>query len=200
MYKMTASLYNAFLNAHYGDFPKVLRKEEIEITPQIQYGWDFENLVYFLLGLENLREDNPLAGDEKELATAQKMVDTLSNLYVIKGDFIDGEFIVDDLKLSFLLRGCPDLLTPNPTIDIKTTGKYYVGKYFPSIQHLIYSYLLNNNNFVYLINNNGDIYTETYNYSREQIKQLLTDRLKEFVLFLKSNNYFEEYKTIWKIN
>lgn len=90
------------------------------------------------------------------------------------------------------LYGYVDELLPISVHDIKTTGKYSVGKYKRNWQHIVYPYCLNCmgncvNTFEYNVTDFKETYTETYIFDKERDTRKLRDEVEEFILFLNEN-------------
>lgn len=98
-----------------------------------------------------------------------------------------------------LIYGYIDELMPNSIHDIKTTGKYSVGKYRNNWQHRVYPYCLaNQGSSIYLFEYNiaqidkyGKIetFTEQYTYRPERDIPLLQSHCESFIEFLHRNSH-----------
>lgn len=90
------------------------------------------------------------------------------------------------------LYGYVDELMPLSVHDIKTTGKYSVGKYKRNWQHIVYPYCLgcmgnDVRTFEYNITDFKETYTETYVYDKERDVARLRDEVESFIQFLEEN-------------
>lgn len=101
-----------------------------------------------------------------------------------------------------LLYGYIDELMPLSVHDIKTTGKYWYGKFKDHWQHYVYPYCLiqSGNNvtaFEYNITDFKDIWTERYNFEPERDIPILRDHVEEFINFLEYNKHLITDKKIF---
>lgn len=91
-----------------------------------------------------------------------------------------------------MLYGYIDELLPLSVHDIKTTGKYSVGKYKRNWQHIVYPYCLgcmgnDVRTFEYNVTDFRECYTETYVFDKERDTRRLRDIVEYFILFLNEN-------------
>ena len=111
-----------------------------------------------------------------------------------------------------LLYGYIDELMPTSIHDIKTTGKYTVGKYKNGWQHIVYPYCLNANDIhindfeynVLLIEEkasgtNYETFTEYYNYIPETDVPRLMGFVESFIAFLEENRELITDKKIFNL-
>jgi len=92
-----------------------------------------------------------------------------------------------------VLYGIADAVNRGVVYDIKRTSSYDAGKYYNSIQHLVYMRGLDLPEFKYLISTNGDVFSEDYQRNDE----LLESRIRGFLSHL---DYDTEAKTLWLNN
>lgn len=91
-----------------------------------------------------------------------------------------------------LLYGYIDELMPMSAHDIKTTGKYYVGKFKDHWQHIVYPYCLMQEGsdvrlFEYNVTDFSQAYTESYTFVPERDIPILTSHCEELARFLNDN-------------
>lgn len=107
-----------------------------------------------------------------------------------------------------LLYGYIDYVMPFCTHDLKTTGKYYVGKFKDHWQHRVYPYALLKNgcdvpDFEYNIVELGktwyNTYTESYSFAKERDIPLLTRHCEDFIRFLNDNRSLITDKKIFNL-
>ena len=107
-----------------------------------------------------------------------------------------------------LLYGYIDYVMPFCTHDLKTTGKYYVGKFKDHWQHRVYPYALLKNgcdvpDFEYNIVELGktwyNTYTESYSFVKERDIPLLTRHCEDFIRFLNDNRSLITDKKIFNL-
>lgn len=106
-----------------------------------------------------------------------------------------------------LLYGFPDYIRPFSVHDLKTTGRYAVGKYRHNSQHLVYPYILREkgcevNLFEYDVAELGKrgewhIYTETYAFDTSRDIPLLRHRVEDFIRFINENRGYITDKKIF---
>lgn len=109
------------------------------------------------------------------------------------------EAILPTSKGKVLLCGYIDELMPCVVCDIKTTGKYAVGKYRNNWQHRVYPYCLQSNGtdiseFEYNVAqidkyNKFETFTEQYVYRAERDIADLTSFCEEFIIFLEAHRH-----------
>lgn len=98
-----------------------------------------------------------------------------------------------------LLYGYIDELMPMVIHDIKTAGKYKVGKFRNNWQHVVYPFCLNRNGnlvteFEYNVavlgsGNNYSTFTEYYHYSHASHPVLLQSHVEQFIEFIELNKH-----------
>lgn len=172
----------------YNDFLKTLNRErKEEYTEAQERGIVFEDAVNAMC---NGYSVDTLRGEELECAIKiAEIVNGGIPQFSAKGYLtVDGH--------EFLLYGRLDYLKAGIIHDIKRTGKYEVGKYFPSFQHKLYLYLVPNARaFEYNVSDGKNVYKEVY--SRDEVEPI-TPTIREFVRWLKSNNLWEVYLEKWQ--
>lgn len=95
--------------------------------------------------------------------------------------------------------GYVDELMPQSIHDIKTTGRYSVGKFKDHWQHHVYPYCYNQQGiflpiFEYNVAQidkygNWETFTETYNYRPEETERKLVEICEDFICFLNENRH-----------
>ena len=167
---ITSSLLNSWLycthnkNADIQEFIDYLNRIEKPTTEAQQKGLDFEDEVY--------KGNKPLYNPYVK-----------NGLYQVK---------VSKPYKDILLLGIIDVLQPDRIYDVKTTKKYYTGKYFNTSQHIVYPYIVGDiKNFSYLINE--ECYKEDYVYQDGQCEELIDS----FIDWLKLTNYYDIWKEKW---
>ena len=108
-----------------------------------------------------------------------------------------------------LLYGFIDELIPMSVHDIKTTGKYSVGKFKDHSQHLVYPYcLMQNGNdirtFEYNVAaidkyNRWETFTEIYVFEPERDIPILRNRCEDLIRFLLDNRHLITDKKIFNL-
>lgn len=157
-WKITPSLYNSWLFYRYPlfdrdeeqetaareEFLSALRKEKKPDTPEQARGHLFENWVENLSKLrapEDLEELSP-----NELKCAGIIADNCRDgVFQEKGG--------KELPSGNYIYGIADCILPTNIVDFKRVGagKYEMGKYQKSIQHLAYMYIWDTKRFDYLV-------------------------------------------------
>ena len=89
--------------------------------------------------------------------------------------------------------GFIDELMPFKVADIKTTGKYYAGKYRKNWQHIVYPFCLNQNGieiteFEYAITDFKNTWTEWYLFKHEIDYPRIVEHCEKLIEFLEQNN------------
>lgn len=185
-YLITATLLNSWLYLYktsenyytksYEDFVKTLSREKIEETPAIIKGREFEDKAYkgeipYMLPYVN--------GSEIQVKAKR-------NLKVDNQDY--------------LIYGICDLLKGGIIYDIKRVREYTRPKYNWSIQHYIYFYLFKGAyEFIYLaVDDNEYLFKEEYFEDSLNVKDFLSQIIRDFMKFLKENNLYETYITKWE--
>jgi len=102
------------------------------------------------------------------------------------------EGIVETKYGNVLVYGFVDTLMPFKVADIKTTGKYYAGKYRKNWQHIVYPFCLNQNGvkideFEYAITDFKNTWTEWYLFKQEIDKPRLVEHCELLIEFLEQN-------------
>lgn len=95
-----------------------------------------------------------------------------------------------------LLYGYIDYVMPFKTCDLKTTGRYWFGKFKKHWQHIVYPYALAKNgadvrdfeyNIVEWTRTGFETYNECYLFRPERDIPKLTNHVEEFIRFLEEN-------------
>jgi len=102
------------------------------------------------------------------------------------------------------LYGFIDYLSPHCIYDLKTTAKYFVGKYKNNTQHLVYSFCLDKlgspkDFFSYRITDFIDMYVETYAYNAKDTERMLRRKCEDFIEFLEANRHLITDKKIFNL-
>lgn len=185
-YLITASLLNSWLylfktsenyyTKTYEDFIKTLSREPIEETPAIIKGREFEDKAYrgeidYMLPYVN---------------NAEIQVKAKRNLKV------DGQ--------EYLIYGICDLLKGGIIYDIKRVREYTRGKYNWSAQHYVYFYLFKGAyEFIYLaIDDYEHLFKEEYFSDSVDVKNFLSQIIRDFINYLKTNNLYDIYIKNWE--
>ena len=184
-YLITPSLLNSWkyaisLENEYGnleDFKKVLSREPIETTEQIELGFKFEDFM--------IKNYEPTKNGCYQVKLSK-------NITTSTGEYV--------------LYGRLDCLKAGTIYDYKYTGSYDVGKFYGSYQTLIYFELCPEaNEFCYLISNNYkdgktleeiNLYHETY--LRDNNKMDIKQEIDNFISWLKTNELYELYCEKWE--
>lgn len=186
------------------DFMKVLRREPTETTEAMQRGIDFEDLVTGILTGAQNAVYHVKAKDEtvitKKYATAEhpwyEAARQVSDR--VRGGLLQyrAKMPVTVRGVDLLLYGRLDALKAGTIFDIKFSGSYERGKFFPSTQHPVYMQLIPEaERFVYLISNGTDVWTETY--EREDVPDI-EPIIADFLTWLDENSLAEIYRKIWR--
>lgn len=164
---ITATLLNTFTSSY--DIMPLLIRDEIETNKAMLNGIEFE---------KNAVEDK--IPELVELVNGGLYQEPL---YKRMGDYI--------------LFGFADLIKGFKIYDFKFVKSYEIGKYRNAMQHLIYMYCADMNEFSYIIGTkDGSIYFE--DYSRDDDKLLKTVNQFDRWLDITGNRqiYTENYSTI----
>jgi hypothetical protein len=98
-----------------------------------------------------------------------------------------------------------DILMPFKVADIKTTAKYYAGKYRNNWQHIVYPFCLNQNGvpiheFEYAITDFKNTWTEWYVFKPERDYPRLVEHCELLIEFLEQNRDLVTDKKIFAAN
>lgn len=160
-YYLTASLLNAWLKG-YDNFYAMLYRLETESNDAMLKGIEFE--------------EKAVKGEIEEL---QPIVDGA----------IYQQFVCRECE-GYMLLGFCDLIKRDTIYDLKYVSTYGLGKYTDSVQHLIYLYCTDMQNFEYIVGCSDDIYFEKQPRDDEKLKATI----KQFVTWLKMNDLLEVYQ------
>lgn len=205
-------------------YKKVRRQDKFESTPETERGKEFERIICdncnnlseeeFLIKMKEiyaekirnhyLWRDRP--NDEKEHLLGY-ILNTCSTFYTLcKGGQQQvkvGKDIVVDGE-TFYLFGYIDVLQPTTILDLKTCTNYKESKYRDSIQHSIYQFCTEVLDFKYVVANyeGGDFPTEcriveTNAESIDAVERKIKGRIHNMVGYLKDNNLWDDYLTIF---
>lgn len=171
---ITPSLYNAYYyykNSEIDneeEFLRTLRKEPTPPNETMQRGIDFENAVNSAC-ITNKIDDDPCVN---EIANKCK-----NGVWQVR---LSG-MITKNIEI----HGIADVVTPTRIYDVKRVNQYSLGKYENSIQHLVYMFCSNIEDFEYLICDGSSVFTEYYGWGENAKDKLLT-RCNELVDYLMS--------------
>lgn len=102
----------------------------------------------------------------------------------------------------YLLYCRSDVVRRNWIYDVKFSQSYDIGKYFPSVQHLITMKTSGVDNFGYVVSDGRSVYREDY-FWHEGCDALLIERLSDMLLFFESvpslkAAYHENWQSKWQ--
>lgn len=198
MFSITPSLYATYLNYVFSEnnddsqLLAVLNREQLPQTPAMKKGIDFENEVYqyFKNGLWS----NSIDVNHTINLIKQEIYPNLTDHeFECKNQLIGAiQYKVSKvLTENIEVHGVIDIITPMKIFDLKRVQSYSLGKYEQSIQHLIYMYATDIQNFEYLISDGSSVYSEYYKFDKISLGQL-KHRINTMIDFLLS---FEKYRT-----
>lgn len=144
--------YRAIETKTQDDFINVLNKVKTEQNQRMLDGIRFEDDI-----VANINGIAP-QGTESYVNCVEEIAK------LVKGSFFQVK-CYKEAKIggvNFLLYGRADAVCRQYIGDIKYVEKYDLGKYESSIQHLLYCYALEMNNFKYLISDGNDCFIEDY--------------------------------------
>ena len=207
-WKITPSLYNSWLFYRYplfdrdeqmeqdarAEFISALRKEQKPETPEQARGHLFETWVENIATLKQTSDLEPLEPDELICAKT------------IAANCAGGVFQEKDgkeLPSGNYVYGVADCILPTNIVDFKRVGagKYEMGKYQKSIQHLVYMYVWDSKRFDYLICDGGpEPFDETYTWTDSSLG-LLESRIALMVSEINNDPEMREIlKEKWSYN
>ena len=164
---LTATLLNTFVSQY--DIMPMLRRDEIETNQAMQNGIDFENRV--------------IKGEIEEL---KELVN--NGLYQVK---------LSKECEGYMLFGFADLIKGLKIYDFKFVKSYEIGKYRNAVQHLLYMYCADMDEFEYIIGTKDEsIYYESY--SRDDKK--LIEVVNQFDKWLDKTGNREVYNKNYSMN
>lgn len=163
-YYLTASLLNAWLKG-YDSFYSMLYRIETEPNQAVLDGIAFEN---------------------------QAVNGEIEELRPIVDGAIYQQFVCRECE-GYMLLGFCDLIKRDTIYDLKFVSTYDLGKYTDSVQHLIYLYCTDMQNFEYIIGC-GKKDLEIYFEKQPRDDQKLKATIKQFITWLKMNDLLEVYQ------
>ena len=205
-------------------YAKLRRQDKFEPTPEVQRGIEFERIIcdrcnnmeeeQFMLAMRDLYAEKIKADPELEYASIESKEALLTRILNVCNTLYNqckgGQQQVKvgkDIKVGdeeFYLFGYIDVLQPTTILDIKTCTKYKESKYRDSIQHSIYQYCTGVKDFKYVVADyNSTAYPEnciivdTSINELEDAERRIKGRITNLVHFLKDNNLWDDYITIF---
>lgn len=102
------------------------------------------------------------------------------------------EGMVETQHGSVLVYGYIDTVMPFKIADIKTTGKYYAGKFRNNWQHIVYPFCLNQksveiNEFEYAVTDFKSTWTEWYTFEHNRDYPILVEHCEKLIEFIEAN-------------
>lgn len=203
-YRISPSLYNAWQYYTQTDFDKIYNRESEE-NP---YGTPEKAVEAELKARQELLDY--LWRKPKE--QSQAMLDGVAFEKLVC-DIADGVYTEDDAKKSsfesaqrvaeiikgavrqehlemkldgHIVHGFADFIKGDTIIDTKFSKSYELGKYWKSIQHLVYMHAGGIENFDYIISNGKTEFKESYATTPKTL-YLLRERVAEMVAWLESD-------------
>ena len=198
------------------DFLKTLSRERFEPSEAMQKGIDFEYLIEKTCNWESVNWAGLLSQKCEKLKSlgisnyqdATKFID--KKIEYIKSVKDIGQIVKDgiwqatckkDLRVrdtNFLLYGRCDVVKADMIYDIKFTGKYDIGKFSDSIQHLIYMYCLDMPKFAYLVSDGKSFWRE--DYFADNLETKIRFKISDFLSYLEldkeaSDMYFDKWES-----
>lgn len=185
------------------EFMLTLRREPTPVTPAIQNGIDFENLITDIVNGKDVSwfvEDkvNPVSGEVTGYKAYPKWYDAaLKAADIIRGSVLQYKaqktVTVDGLEL--VLYGRLDAMKAGHIYDIKFSSGYERGKYIDSTQHPVYLELIPEAlDFTYLVSNGTEVWTECY---RRDETRSIYPVIEDFFTFLRIKGLMDLYKEKW---
>lgn len=180
---------------------KINRIKPSEFPEAALKGMQFEDCVNKLLKRESLQE---LDGDyvTENFSFSKELVDKIASRLVNhtkQQEYIQA--IVPTSVGNVKLYGFTDYTYPDKIVDLKTTGKYSIGKFKDNAQHGCYSLIKKYNGkpineFIYLCTDFKNVFVD-----REKITSQLHDEFNEKVVdfygFINENRNLITDKKIW---
>ena len=187
VFKITPTLYNSWhywhdlpnsdwinnsdtpdelLDSAFQKFLSFLRKEPIEKTELMKTGINFEQEICDYL-------DKKILDYDCKFASTPKIAERI-------GDGAERQVKIDCELDGNHLYGFIDFLTPELVIDTKYSKNWDAGKFYTSIQHLIYMYGTKKDNFLYLISDGRNHWEESYNWD-DGCLLLLKNRIADMI-------------------
>lgn len=177
-------------------FLLTLQRQEMPTTEAMQKGIDFENQVI------QCAENKPWECAEV-LASVTQAQPILDIAQIISNGMFQ-VVLKKNIKCcgnNFLLYGKADVIKEDTVFDIKYTQNYDIGKFSNSVQHLLYMYCAELNNFEYLVSDGDNFWKEGYYFTNKQIQSRLLEKIYNFYSFLQNNEkYLNIFKDKWKAN
>lgn len=167
-------------------FLLTLNRESTPVTPAMQDGIDFEQLVTDIMF---------------ELADpSHKWFEAAQQVYQIvrKGTPLQYSTskVVTVAGKELLLYGRLDALRAGTIYDIKFSRSYERGKYYSSTQHPMYFELVPEaQRFVYVVSNGSEVWTEAYD--REDTPSIIPV-IEDFLRWLERHGLLETYEAKWQ--
>lgn len=171
-----------------GELLARLRREEREPSAAMQKGLDFEAHV-----VRALKNEYLTSGDLKYDACVQEVA-----------DFVEGGLHQVHIQAEVngvLVHGYIDFLCGNLIVDVKTTKKYTMGKYYSGNQHLVYMYALRPakiTSFSYLVTDFRNVYREDYSWNPKMLDQIKSNLADWFGYLENDPEMREAYETTYQ--
>ena len=191
-YHLTQSLLNDWLRSYiledgYEAFLKSLYRQPKPMTEAMADGIEFEGCVNSVLNGAFIPETHKWYKPVMELA--EYLNGSQQQVSIKKDIIVDG--------VCFELHGILDFLKAGIIYDTKFSKHYYLNKYFSSVQHPLYFYLVPEaREFQYLSCDGQFIYKETY-HPEDVIPIEVT--IRHFMKFLDKHNLVDIYTSIWNL-
>lgn len=188
-YSITPTLYNSyyyFVNSDSNDdtdFLNLLSRVRTPPTQLMLDGIKFEEDVYCAIRTSNMSFD-PLITEIAEICKNGVIQYKLSRT------------LTDNIEV----HGIADVVTPTRIYDIKKVKSYSLGKYMNSIQHLIYMFATEINEFEYLICDGSTVYREFYKYNEEEHNKLISNINTMIDFILSTEKYKIPFLKYWTVN
>ena len=184
------------------EFKTTLARKPTPVTPKMQMGIDFEDLVTAIL---QGKKEAAYCTETRDHQIDRKILPVQDNPWYeaaaeianqIQGGILQyrANKSVSVAGLDLVLHGRLDALKAGHIYDIKFT-RYERGKYFDSTQHPMYFELVPEAvDFTYLASNGSDVWTETY---RREDTRSIYPVIGDFVSWLSSTGLLDLYKEKW---
>lgn len=167
---------------------KINRVPQKEFPLAAKKGVQFENLVNDILDKKQVNKQGDFYLCE-DFHFKTDIVDKIANKLVNakqKQKYI--QKIVPSEIGNIKIYGFVDYAYPEMHVDLKTTGKYQIGKFKDNNQHKCYSLIEPIKQFNYLVTDFDRVYTETYVINKTMHDEFMHSTLK-FNKFLESNRH-----------
>lgn len=198
--------YHKYPSKNYQELLDKINRVEKPMAEAAKKGVALESVVNRLLNKESLEVNKFNAYEQDGFMFGSKLVNEITHKlhrHTKQQEFVSGQI---ETSIGLVeIYGFIDYTFPSVLVDLKTTGKYFEGKFENNHQHICYPLIKDLqgkpiDSFSYYVTDFKTTYVETYEYDRNLFNTILDNSIVLFDKFVKENQHLITNNKIYGIN